>query len=233
MRRYGFSTGALAKGDVEHGLRLQKGRCKAVELSALREHEIDEILEALPRLCLSEFEFVSFHAPSKLVNLSEQDLIQKLLPISDFIDGIIVHPDIMNDLQAWQALGTKLWIENMDQRKAVGRTFEELWPFFEALPLARFCFDVGHAHQIDPAQLLARKLIKAFASRLAEIHVSEVNSCGQHVRISSSIGRAFRRLASLIPPGIPVIIESAVNEDEIEAEIARAKYCFSPELTTG
>jgi hypothetical protein len=68
MRPIGFSTGALAYADFQRGLAMM--RCKklqALELSALRQDELVPLLDALVALDLSEFEYVSIHAPSQFV----------------------------------------------------------------------------------------------------------------------------------------------------------------------
>jgi len=229
MRRIGFSTGALAKGDFDLGLQLQANYCNAVELSALREDEIDALMRALPALDLCAFEFVSLHAPSKRVRLSEQELVEKLESIKDYVEGIVLHPDVIEDSSLWQVLGDKVILENMDQRKPIGRTTEELRPFFDALPEARFCLDLGHAQQVDPTQSLTVELLKTFASRLVELHISEVDVFSNHVAISPSARTAFRRLASLIPEDVPVIIESVVAANEIEDEITIVRESLNAE----
>jgi hypothetical protein len=75
MRPLGFSTGALAKGDFRTGLALQRTKpsLRAIELSALRDHELRPLLSSLGQLDLSHFEYVSLHAPSKLTTLSEKE----------------------------------------------------------------------------------------------------------------------------------------------------------------
>ena len=50
MRPVGYSTGALAPGDVPRAVALLSGRARAVELSALRLHELAPLLSALPGL---------------------------------------------------------------------------------------------------------------------------------------------------------------------------------------
>jgi len=70
MRRIGFSTGALARGDFRSGIALQESRADAIELSALREAELDPLIGAIPDLPLKRFTFVSFHAPSRRVHLT-------------------------------------------------------------------------------------------------------------------------------------------------------------------
>ena len=65
MRRIGFSTGALARGDFRSALDiLQRHKIDVVELSALRVSELAPLVQAIPDLDLSEFTFVSIHAPS-------------------------------------------------------------------------------------------------------------------------------------------------------------------------
>src|SRR5690606_30492906 len=132
MREIGFSTGAIAYSEFRRALDiLERTPIRVVELSALREDEVDPLLEALPSLDLSRFLFISFHAPSRYDIKGEVDLINKL------IDGIpegwpvILHPDAARDLKAWQRLGDRLTIENMDRRKRTGRTVEELRKIFE------------------------------------------------------------------------------------------------------
>ncbi len=67
MRQIGFSTGALALGDFRAALRMLAGKnCSAVELSALRQEELAPLVVQLDDLDLSNFEYVSFHAPSAI-----------------------------------------------------------------------------------------------------------------------------------------------------------------------
>ena len=63
---------------------------------------------------------------------------------------IVVHPDAMFDFSLWREFGNLLCLENMDKRKPVGRTVQELDRIFQELPDASFCFDIGHARQVAP-----------------------------------------------------------------------------------
>ena len=191
MRRIGFSTGALAKGDFVRGLKLQGSDCKAVELSALRENELDALIEALPNLPLDHLDYISLHAPSKLCSMSEAELVAKLESIMDQVDGIIVHPDIIFETSIWESLGNKLLLENMDQRKPIGRTADELQYYFDALPDARLCLDLGHALQVDPTQGVTAELLNCYSSRLAELHISSVDI------LSQACGNQFFCLCSI------------------------------------
>ena len=222
MRPIGFSTGALAKGDFRKGVELQAGRTDAIELSALRESELDELIEALSGLDLNRFRYVSFHAPSRRVHLTERELVDKLKNAGEYVEAIIVHPDMIDDASQWKPIEGKIVIENMDQRKPGGRTAQEIQQYFNQLPDAGFCFDIGHARQVDPTLSMAVEMLRKFADRLVEIHISEVDASSQHVAISNAAMNSYRRIASLIPKSVPAIIESIVNPDEIYEELHMA-----------
>jgi hypothetical protein len=138
MKPIGFSTGALAKGDFAVGLAVQRGvpRIDAVELSALRDHELPSLVDAIPNLDLDAFEYVSFHAPSKLQSLDERTIFKLLLALPDSCP-IIVHPELLQTPALWQQLGERLCLENMDNRKTTGRTIAELLALFETFPEAK------------------------------------------------------------------------------------------------
>ena len=227
MERIGFSTGALARGDFQRGLDLQRrADVDAVELSALREDELDGLIAALPTLDLAQFSFRSFHAPSRLTRLSNAELVDRLRPAVDCGLPIVVHPDVIDDFAPWRTLGAAVFLENMDQRKRVCRTANEMEPFFGELPQARFCFDVGHARQVDPTMSVAVDLLLRFQNRLSEVHISEVNWQCHHVAISSAAAFAFWRISSLIPSSTPIIIESLIPPERMDKEIGIVRQCL-------
>jgi hypothetical protein len=87
------------------------------------------------------------------------------------------------------------------------------------LPDASICFDIGHARQVDPTMSEATAILQCFQSRLRQIHISEVNSQSKHDALSFESVLAFRKVAHLIPEGVPAIVESRVAENEVEEEI--------------
>jgi hypothetical protein len=219
MRVIGFSTGALAKGDFCAGLEMQSRLgLKAIELSALRSDELLPLMEALPSLSLQTFHHVSLHAPSWLVGLDELGLIAILneVPMSW---PIIVHPDLIDVPSRWRFFRRRLCLENMDQRKPVGRTLPEMESLFDQLPDASFCFDVGHARQVDPTMGVAISMLRRLRGRLRQVHMSEVDPYGKHIPISFAALCAYQRVAKLIPEDCPVILESMVTPDKIQTEV--------------
>ena len=232
MRTIGFSTGALAFSDFRRGIDLQRiDEVSAIELSALREHELAALIAAIPSLDLAQFKFRSFHAPSALEQMTGAVLVAQLAPVVALGLPIVVHPDIINENEicAWRSLGASVLLENMDGRKPVCRTAQEMARFFEQLPEARFCFDIGHARQIDPTMSVAVELLLRYRDRLAEIHISEVNWECKHRAISSAAASAFRRMAQLVPEATPIIIESVVQPSEVADELKTVLRCLEPE----
>ena len=242
MRRLlGFSTGALAFGAYNRGLaEVRLHALEAVELSALRQPELEPLINAIDDLDLSGFQHIAFHAPSEITAGTERLVVEMLLRVAERCWPIIVHPDVIVDYSLWSQLGRALCIENMDKRKPIGRTADELESLFERLPEASLCFDIGHARQIDSTMTEAYFILSRFHTKLRQVHVSEVNTRSKHDALSYASILAFRQLADMIPINVPLIIESVIEASQIEAEIERVREAFpvqtlvsSREATTG
>jgi len=227
MKPIGFSTGALAKGDFAAGLALQRGvpRIDAVELSALRDHELPNLVAAIPHLDLAEFQYVSFHAPSKLQTLDEHAVFELLLGLPEAWP-VIVHPELLQTPSLWLQLGERLCLENMDNRKTTGRTIPELRALFDSFPEATFCLDLGHARQIDPTMVSAMFMLQELGDRLVELHISEVGPRGEHLPLGATTRQAFARVVHLVPPDCPLIIEAIIPPELIEHELDAVRALF-------
>ncbi len=229
MRNIGFSTGALARGDFRAALRMLAGKNgSAVELSALRQEELAPLADQLDRLDLGKFRYISFHAPSAMEPAFEPDALRLLEQVARRGWPIIVHPDAMYVRQEWARLGDRLCIENMDKRKPIGQTASDLADIFQDLPQASFCFDIGHARQVDPTMSEASAILQCFRDRIRQLHVSEVNTQSKHDCLSLESIIAFRKVSHLIPADAPIILESRVEESEINEEIQSALAALNP-----
>ncbi|CAH2396140.1 hypothetical protein [Mesorhizobium escarrei] len=224
MPTIGFSTGAIARDDFATALDLlAPTRASAVELSALRTAELPALLAALPGLLpglKKRYRYVSFHAPTNFDD--ERPMVQQLKTVADMGLNVVVHPDTIGDIPIWRALGSRLCLENMDSRKPAGRTAEELQPFFDMLPDAKLCLDIAHARQVDSSMTEAVRILRRFGGRLAQFHVSEINSKGTHFAMSFAAKRAYEPFAMVLSR-TPVIIESMVTRDAIVREIAETE----------
>jgi hypothetical protein len=229
MRMMGFSTGALARSNYRQALgMLADKNVNAVELSALRQEELQPLVEDLDNLDLRKFRYVAFHAPSSLDPAFEVTAIQLLERVAIRGWPIIVHPNAMHNSAAWAHFDALLCIENMDKRKLMGQTAADLLRIFDVLPRASFCFDIGHARQVDPTMSEATAILQACRKRLKQLHVSEVNTQSKHDPLSLESMLAFQRIESLVPQDIPIIMESRVDEIHISEELGRALESLTP-----
>lgn len=229
MRKFGFSSGAIARGDFEGAVAtLSKQRFPCLELSALRISELEPLIAALPHMDLSSYSYISFHAPGSISKEDEPWVADKLFADVPERWPIVIHPDAIHDFEQWKRFGKRLAIENMDRRKPIGRTACELKKVFDILPEACLCFDVGHARQFDASMTEAFLILSTFAEKLVEIHISEVNSASQHDPISHGAKLAFQQIARMIPERVPVIIESRVTAAQISDEAVRAAEALVP-----
>jgi hypothetical protein len=228
MPLFGFSTGALALGDFQRALRLLRGvDADAVELSALRETELPVLMEAAGDLELDQFEYVSVHAPSRLSEMTEAEASRLLLPCVDRGWNVVLHPDVVRDFGCWRPFGRRLCIENMDKRKATGRIVGELRPFLQELPDASVCLDLAHARQIDTTFSVARAIAAEYGGdRLAQIHLSELDSRCHHSPLSRGMVTAVQQVRHWMRPVPPVILESQVSPAGIREELRLAREAF-------
>lgn len=239
MRPAGFSTGAIAHGDFRGALRAlaalgARGPAPEVlELSALRLGELPALCEALAGaepLPLHGFRYVSLHAPSRYPEDAEAAIAAALSALAPPLP-VVLHPDAIHEPARWEALGSRLLIENMDLRKRTGQTAAQLAAFFARLPEAGLCFDLAHAYQVDPTLQEARAILERFGPRLRQLHLSEIDAGGQHHALGARAAAAFQALAPLIPAEVPVIIESQVGGAELAAELARAQAALPTAAT--
>jgi hypothetical protein len=224
----GFSTGSIALGDFKKAIiDLNQKRGNVIELSALRESELEPLLNSIDGLNLVKYDYISFHAPSKLDKMSEARLVDLLKDIARRKWHIIVHPDIIKDFSLWASFGEYLCLENMDKRKEIGRTAYDMAYLFDRLPEASFCFDIAHVRQVDPTLMEGIKMINLFRERLVQLHVSEVNTESKHQPLTFESIVAFNTLAQFIPRTTPIVLESPVSFELIDSEIEKTESIFN------
>ena len=139
----------------------------------------DTYLRNKPRL---PFRYVSVHAPVK-----HQGLTSRARATAGRASGLgQIHrraPGCLFRLGAYQSLGTRLVLENMDDRKNTGRTADEIETVLRGAADAGFCLDVAHAWSIDPTMIVAHELLDRFRSRLRHVHLSSLSD-GHHVPVA-------------------------------------------------
>lgn len=210
----GASTGMLATGaGGDWAALVEEARETsgwAVELAALAEPELPGLLAWLRDAPPLPFRYLSVHAPSKARTLGDAALVDLLLPLLPRVDAIVLHPDVIGDAAPWRALGGALVLENMDARKADGRTADELAPFFAELPDAGLCLDVAHIGSIDPTLREGDRILDRFGARLRHLHVSSLDPDCHHVPLTAD---DEQRLTGLLARcrDVPWILEAPLR----------------------
>jgi len=169
------------------------------------------LVEDVDKIDLRKFRYIAFHAPSSLDPALEVIATEFLERVAVTGWPIILHPNAMHDPARLAKFDALLCIENMDERKPIGQTAADLARIFEILPRASFCFDIGHARQVDPTMTKATAILQVCPKRLKQLHVSEVNTQSEHDPLNLESMLAFQRVASLIPDDIPIILKSRVT----------------------
>jgi len=139
---------------------------------------------------------------------------------------VVAHPDSIRTFRLWRDLGEHLCIENMDHRKPIGRSADELEMVFKELPRAKLCFDIGHAHEMDRSMSMAYEILKRFRDRIVQIHASEVSDKCEHRAFSASSAAAFARLSPFLPREATIILETVVPKTEAQEQMAKAQQIF-------
>jgi hypothetical protein len=206
----GCSTGFMTE-DREDWPKLVKRSASvsslAVELSAISEPELSGLLSYLHGAPQLPFGYVSVHAPSKGRELSEPDLVARLTELPPWIDALVLHPDTIEDPAPYRALGRRLVLENMDQRKSAGRDDLELESYFADLPDAGLCFDIAHAKSVDDTMTVGHSILRRFGNRLRHVHLSSLDSDSHHVPLSIEDQELFWPLLSSCRD-VPWILEA-------------------------
>jgi hypothetical protein len=207
----GFSTGALAAGDVDAGVTLARRLAPGIiELSALDEAELDSVeLAARAQRLTGTWSRISVHGPAKNRALPEDVLVTRMAGLR--LD-VVMHPDVLEDVCAWQPLGSRLLIENNDERKSFGGSVADLDALFLAVPDARLCLDVSHALSVGGLAHV-RTLASRYASRLAQMHVG----CGGGRAVGAVLEPDLLEAVSLVSSWsqvpVPVIVERSACSD--------------------
>jgi hypothetical protein len=205
----GISTGVFAPARDDWPV-LVTDACRistfAVELSALSGDELPGLLAYLRTNPRMPFRYVAVHAPAKNRAPDEAATIEMLAGLPLWVRSVVAHPDTLSDIRRYRALGTRLVLENMDDRKVTGRVADELEKFFDDLPDAGFCLDVAHVRDVDPTMDAAHELLDRFRARLRHVHLSSLDDA-HHVPLTEVDERLFAEVLTRCRD-VPWILEA-------------------------
>jgi hypothetical protein len=197
--------------------------CPVVELSALIENELPGV-EGMSAIVRSlGFHRVSVHGPASGRALPETELVGRL---GELDREVVMHPDTLEVWSRWDALGSRLLVENMDSRKKMGQEPADLDRVFAALPSAQLCLDVSHALDVGGIDLAVR-LATRYQNRVAQLHAG--CGCGRHCTpiLEQQVIDGVLAVWEVVGRSVPLILERKVPAADTEAQRAQLT-AFSP-----
>jgi hypothetical protein len=235
MGAIGFSTGSLYKSNMDLNERIKLYNslgASAIELGFSTPNELFEYdLNKDAIKDLKKYDFVSIHAPWKKIvygaNTNTNEVLKKLEKICQKtnIDGIVLHPDTIDDFKLLEKSNLPFLLENMDQRKDFG-TYIEDFKFLNCTNNLGYVLDLQHAYEHDPSMDMAYKLLEVMGDRLSHLHVSGQLGNEMHVPIHMAGNRS--EITSILTLGVnvPKIFEGVLEgdiKDTIKKEISYVK----------
>ncbi len=176
---------------------------------------------------LKKFKRLSIHAPEIKGIEKEKEAIDILRSLCGQlpIEGIAIHPNIVEDFKLLEDSGLPFLIENMDSRKPWGTHPEQFKNIIENHKFG-FILDVQHTYEHDPSMNLAREFIKLFGDRLKHMHVS--GQMPGEVHYPAHIAENKDAITQILKesPSVPKILEGYAMDvipDTAKAELAFVK----------
>jgi hypothetical protein len=222
MANIGFTTGSLYRSDIQFDDRIKLYHslgADAIELSFATPNELLEYnLSEQAKQDIKKYTSVSIHAPWKEVRYNSgpetQTIIGKLRALFEQlpIEGIVLHPDTIDDFETLDQSGLPFLLENMDKRKSYGihpEHFQELKSKYNF----GFVLDVEHAYEHDPSMKLAKEFVRVMGDRLKHLHVS--GSTESEIHVLTYCAPNKEDLTQVLELGLPVpkILEGILLED--------------------
>lgn len=225
MAQVGFTTGSLYRSEIpfEDRIKLYSSLgADAIELGFATPKELFQFNPSNEAIdAVKKFEHVSIHAPWKNIryNSKSSEVIAALASLCEKlpINGIVMHPDTVEDFSILEKTSLPFLIENMDSRKKYGTHPEHIRELKERYNLG-FVFDVQHAYEHDQTMNLARELVDVMGERLKHMHVSGHNGSERHIPVHLAANR--KSIAEILKLGLnaPKILEGIIF-DHFEATI--------------
>ena len=222
MANIGFTTGSLYRSEIPFDERIKLYHslgADAIELSFATPNQLfGYTISEEAKNNIEKFASISIHAPWKEVRYDSgsetQAIINKLRTLCDQlpIEGLVLHPDTIDDFEVLDQSGLPFLLENMDRRKPYGthpKQFEELKRKYNF----GFVLDVEHAYEHDSSMKLAREFIEVMGDRLKHMHVSGYNESEIHVPTYCAVNKQEITEILKIGLSVPIVLEGILLED--------------------
>ncbi len=212
----------------EHVARIKAIGCNAIEFSCNNVERLDG-LATIQGSDVEGFKYVALHAPA-LKFVYRNDVLTKAV-LNALQEAhrrlkfrcVVLHPDRVEDWEVLKKFELPYAIENMDNRKEVGKTVEDMEAIFSEhdYPMV---LDINHCFVNDQSLELAKKLYTRFQDRIIELQVSGYES--MHDPLFRT--QQWEILQAVPNKKLPIIIESQVtDENELKQEYECVRDYFA------
>ena len=230
MAEHGFSTGILYQTEIPIVQRICNFALSGATAIELNYASPDDLLTANPESLFVNmvkphaFYYISIHAPWQEVkygnNEQTRKIIEKFAEFCDIlpINGIVMHPDIVQSFSVLENTNLPFLLENMDKRKDFYTMPEHFYDILKNYGFG-FVLDVQHAYEQDHSMNIGNAFLDAFGDRLKELHVSgsSLSSSNPHHEFHCPISLAENKVAigKILRqnPKIPKILEGIISAD--------------------
>jgi len=231
MADVGFGTGSLHKQKIPLDEILdfyKEVGATAVEISLGSIDELNNFTLINLEEKIKNFNFVSIHAPFRNIRYNS-DTTREVLTTLNYkarnhkINGIVIHPDLVEDFSNLTNSDLPILIENMNLEKQSGKF---AWEFetYRLFDLG-YVLDIEHSYGNNSNIEFANELINAMGSRLNHLHVSGKKNNQNHVLCCESENKPFieKILKNCKAPRISEGILPSLDYDLAKREIEYLK----------
>lgn len=237
MKYLGFSTGCLHKTRYSLNERIELyhlAGANALEIGLASIEELQDFnLTSKLAQNIKKFDYLSIHVPwgmkynsdlqTKLV-IEKLKVLCALLPI----DGIVIHPDLIEDFSVLERSGLPFLMENENNaREKFGQKPEDFEKLASDYDFG-FVFDTQHAFECNQNISYSRKLLEIMGDRLRHMHVSGCTEDKSHSPVHLSDNKEQILKILKIKKDLPkisggVIVKNVHNKMMVELGLLNKK----------
>lgn len=220
--RIGFSTGCLHRSNIPKGELIEfyySLGANAIELSFSNPSYLNDFELSSETICnIKKYDYISIHAPWHEITYKPDektnDIIEKLRCLCDKIpvEGIVLHPDTVDDFRYLENSKLPFLFENMDKRKKFGTHPQHFLQLIKNYSFG-FVLDLQHSYENDSTMKFAREFVSIFGNRLKAIHVSGCTKSERHFPVYIADNRDAIAQILELSINVPKILEGVLLEN--------------------
>jgi sugar phosphate isomerase/epimerase len=169
---------------------------------------------------LRGLDYVSIHAPFKLVrDNSEEDIIEILKKI-DYVyrkvgaKNVVIHPLDIPEQTVLRKFRFNVITENLPKRLKKDHKIITLDDVFKKYPNIGLCLDVSHAYRISSRE--TGRIVTKFGGRIRQIHFSGTYRDDDHLQLKYVTKDFYKSIEPILKIDAPIVIEEFFEKKDIK-----------------